>query len=92
MVKTAVRKMKKNKAADSLGYQAEHFLDLSNYAYKVLGRIFSKDVKTPVLMHTGFKTPVPKKNRDILEKKNHRGIIIVMIIGKIWEHIVITKA
>ena len=92
MVKSAVKKMKKNKSADSLGYQAEHFLNLSDYAYNILGRIFSKDVKTPLFMHTGFKTPVPKKNRDVMEKKNHRGIIIVMIIGKIWEHIIITNA
>ena len=86
----AIRRLNSGKTADIQGLQAEHFKFgggvLAEATTRILNRII-EDGKIPESLKTGFKIPIPKKGKDILEMGNHRGITITPTLGKILEHI-----
>jgi hypothetical protein len=89
-VAQAIKNLNTGKAEDLHKIQAEHFKyggrALLQATTQLINRIF-QHCNIPTSTKTGYKLPIPKKGKDILELTNHRGITITPILGKIVEHI-----
>ena len=89
-VETAIKKLNLGKATDFDGIQAEHFKYGGRELFEAVAVVMNKmlhEGRIPDSLKVGFKTPVPKKGKDLLEQGNYRGITITPTLGKIAEHI-----
>jgi len=86
----AIRRLNSGKAADLTELQAEHFKLGGRALVDAVTAIINlmlQERQIPDTMKQGYKIPIPKKGKDVLERGNHRGITITPVLGKILEHI-----
>ena len=89
-ISTAIRKMKKGKAADANGLAAEHLRLLPNGIVDTLAYIFEKTIEEKIIpnsLKSAYKLMIPKPGKDSSLMDNYRGITIAPILLKVLEYI-----
>ena len=90
-VQKAINRLNTNKAADSRGLTAEHLKLAIPHILHPLSRLFTicmQEGIQPAAFSTGSLTPVGKKDKDLLDPNNSRGIVVSPVISKAYEHVV----
>ncbi|MEW8544220.1 MAG: reverse transcriptase family protein, partial [Candidatus Thiodiazotropha sp.] len=92
-VHSALKRLKNNKAMDSLGLTSEHFKlggrDLISFLTDFLNHIVSTK-HISVVLKEGIVTPIFKKGDDT-DPGNYRGITVTPVLLKILEHVLNTR-
>lgn len=87
-VRSAIRSLSNNKAADAYGLMAEHFKLAISHLVSPLTRLLNniiKQAKLPEALKLGILSPVLKKGKDKTIPGNYRGITVTPIISKLLE-------
>ena len=88
-VQLAIKKLKLNKAADSLDITGEHLIfggiTIINYLRNMVNYVFERK-QVPVALKEGLVTPIFKKG-DKADPANYRGITVTTVVLKVIEHI-----
>lgn len=87
----AIKKLNNNKAADSRGLTGEHLKFAQPHILTPLSILFTECLQQGIQPQTfsfGSLTPVGKKDKDLLDPNNSRGIVISPILAKTYEHII----
>jgi hypothetical protein len=90
-VNTAIKQLNTNKAHDYFGLTAENFTHASNQLIKHLKQLINlcfHFCHIPDLLKIGTLFPVFKKESDIKNSRNYRGITITPTYSKIIEKII----
>ena len=82
----AIKQLKSKKAADIYNLQAEHMKtspsSIVDFLTPVINRIIADGyIPANLSLKEGIKHPIPKKDKDITNPGNHRGIYICPILG-----------
>lgn len=92
MIRVAVARLNKKKAADMEGITAEHIIHAPQafieYLVVLVQEIFDQ-ASVPSKAKSGYKLAIAKKGKDPKERNNYRGITITALVGKIVEHVVL---
>ena len=92
--RTAIKKLKKNKAPDAYGITAEHIQLAEDTLVPLLTTLANRTIESGTLPHhlkEGVLTPVLKKGKDQKIPSNYRGITVTTIFSKILEHALQTR-
>ena len=89
-IEQAIKKLNRNKSPDQDNVTAEHLqrapLELLTVITNVINEVFETGT-CPDACKTGFKIPIPKKQKDPTLQTNYRGITIAALVGKVVEHL-----
>ena len=90
-VQLAIKKLKLNKAADSLDITGEHLIfggiTIISYLQNMVNYVFERK-QVPVALKEGLVTPIFKKG-DNADPANYRGITVTTVVLKVIEHTVL---
>ncbi len=82
------------KSPDEYGLSAEHLTaakdTISTYLTQVFNTIITEET-VPEIFKTGILTPVPKKGKDPKYTENYRGITVIAVLGKVFEHLLLQR-
>jgi hypothetical protein len=93
-VEKAIKALNSGKAVDDEGLAAEHLKAAGHSVIKPLQILLNTLLRAgqvPDQLKSGRKIPFPKKDKDPLVMGNHRGITITSLLGKLLEHIILSK-
>ena len=89
----AIKALNTGKAADQGGFSAEH-LKFAPSTWPQINDIMDRilqSAQVPSTFKSGYKIPIPKKDKNALYRENNRGITVTSIFGKTLEHVVLDK-
>ena len=89
-----IKSLKSGKAADQDGICTEQLKmapgEIAHVLQPILQNILD-EANIPQSLKTGYKIPIPKAGKDLLECNNYRGITITALFGKILEMIILDR-
>ena len=90
----AIKHLNTNRAADAQGLMAEHLCNAPPTVVSYLRRLMtaiSVANYIPPSLCCGDLITIPKKGKDPLAMNNHRGITITSVLGKLLEHLLMSR-
>ena len=90
-VEKAIQKLNSGKAADKRGISAEHLKKAGPHILTAISTLLTSALHAgiqPASFTTGTLTPVGKKDKDLMDRNNSRGIVISPILAKVFEHVI----
>ena len=90
-VQEAIQKLNRGKSADKYNIKAEVLQNMMQTISPILLQLFEKCRQSQYVraeFKSGILTSIPKRGKSAAELDNHRGITVVSLLGKVFEHVI----